>query len=108
VCAAYSKQFLPLQSASFDFLSQKVEPLAFWADASHIGSSSMRCHGCNRDFLAGRQRQAARQVDPEMNAVAGERLQRVRLIGRDIVLPQSRLVRIAIGAPAFCRCSASG
>ncbi len=36
-------------------------------------------------------------VDPQMEAAAGEKLRKITILGRDFILPQSRLWRIVIG-----------
>ena len=37
------------------------------------------------------------RVDPELERIAGEKLRRIKLFGREIILPQSRLLRVTIG-----------
>ncbi|NMG38669.1 hypothetical protein GRZ55_05355 [Chelativorans sp. ZYF759] len=37
------------------------------------------------------------EVEQELERAAGEKLRRIRIFGREFVLPQSRLVRVIIG-----------
>lgn len=37
------------------------------------------------------------EVERELEKAAGEKIRRIRLFGREFVLPQSRLVRVIIG-----------
>jgi hypothetical protein len=37
------------------------------------------------------------EVEPELEQAAGEKLRRIKLLGREFILPQSRLVRVIIG-----------